>query len=271
MLVNSETISVIIPTYNRAEMIEYSIKSILEQTILPNEIIIVDDASTDNTESVIASLNNNLIKFIKLDKNSGAQVARNVGIKNSKSKWISFLDSDDLWEKDKLQLQISELSKVNFNIYTVIHSNCYCYDTKKDKKWVWEMPITENNCYEDLLLRPSTLFPSLLVSKQALEEIGYLDEKVKSFQEWDTSIKLAKICNFIHIKAALFTYMLHDGETISKDNIKYIQGYLYVLNKFKNDFYKYHGELKWKEKINSLKEKALKENIYKEVAHLFEI
>lgn len=271
MLQKSETISVIIPTYNRAKMIEYCIKSILEQTILPNEIIIVDDASSDDTESVIASLNNNLIKFIKLDKNGGAQVARNIGITKANSKWIAFLDSDDMWENNKLELQMGELKKVNFDVYTLVHGDCYCFDAALNKKWVWEMPITENNCYKDLLLRPSTLFPSLLVSKQALEEIGYLDEKVKSFQEWDTSIKLAKICNFIHIKAALFTYMLHDGETISKDNIKYIQGYLYVLNKFKNDFYKYHGELKWKEKINSLKEKALKENIYKEVAHLFEI
>lgn len=235
MLQESETISVIIPTYNRAKTIEYCIKSILEQTLLPNEIIIVDDASTDNTENVVALLDNNLIKFIKLDKNGGAQVARNIGIRNSKSKWISFLDSDDFWEKNKLQLQISELSKVNFNIYTVIHSNCYCYDTKKNKKWIWDMPITENKCYENLLLKPSTLFPSLLVSKQALEEIGYLDENVPSYQEWDTSIRLAKKCKFIHIEKPLFTYILHDGDTISKNHKKDIEGYLYIINKFKKD------------------------------------
>lgn len=271
MLQESETISVIIPTYNRAKTIEYCIKSILEQTLLPNEIIIVDDTSTDNTESIVESLNNNLIRFIKLDKNSGAQVARNIGITKAKSKWIAFLDSDDMWENNKLELQMGELKKVNFDVYTLVHGDCYCFDTPLNKKWVWNMPMTEYKCYDKLLLRPSTLFPSLLVSKQALEEIGFLDENIQSFQEWDTSIRLAKICNFIHIKAPLFIYMLHDGETISKNNVKYIQGYLYILNKFKNDFYKYHGELKWKEQINSLKEKALKENIYKEVEHLFEI
>lgn len=265
----NNNISVIIPTFNREKTILDCIDSVLNQSFPVNEIIIVDDGSTDNIEEVVASLNNNLIKFFKLNKNAGAQTARNQGISKANSKWIAFLDSDDIWENNKLELQMKELEKVNFNIYTVIHGDCYCFDTTSNKKWIWNMPITESLCYDKLLLRPSTLFPSLLVSKQALKEVDYLDENVKSFQEWDTSIKLAKICNFIHIQAPLFTYMLHTGETISKDNVKYIQGYLYILNKFKNDFYKYHGELKWKEKINSLKEKALKENIYEKVEYLF--
>ncbi len=265
MLASAETISVVIPTYNRSRTIEYCVKSILEQTLLPNEIIIIDDASTDNTESVITSLNNNLIKFIKLDKNAGAQAARNIGIKNSKSKWIAFLDSDDKWEKNKLELQFKELERVNFDKYTVIHGDCYCFDTKKNKKWIWNMPRTEFNCYKELLSRPSTLFPTLLVSKQAAEEIGYLDENVPSYQEWDTSIRLAKKCKFIHIEKPLFTYIFHDGDTISKNHKKDIEGYLYIINKFKKDLQELNL---YEEHLNILIRRAKSFSLFKEAENI---
>jgi hypothetical protein len=90
-----------------------------------------------------------------------------------------------------------------------------------------------------LLKRPSTLFPAILTSKKTLYEIGLLDIHVPSYQEWDTSIRLAKICEFIHIREPLFVYNIHSDETISKNKSKDIEGYWYIVKKFEYDMRKY--------------------------------
>lgn len=93
-------ISVIIPTYNRGHLIERAINSVLRQTYKKIEIIVVDDCSTDGTEEVMRQYtNNNKIKYVKLDKNSGACKARNTGIKVASGNVIAFLDSDDEWDE----------------------------------------------------------------------------------------------------------------------------------------------------------------------------
>ena len=96
-------ISVIIPTYNRSKLLNRSIRSVLNQTFQPNEIIVVDNGSTDDTREMV-SKNFRNICYIYHD-NNGVSSARNAGIRISKSNWISFLDSDDEWMKDKLFLQ----------------------------------------------------------------------------------------------------------------------------------------------------------------------
>ena len=96
-------ISVIIPTYNRSKLLNRTIRSVLNQTFQPNEIIVVDNGSTDDTREMV-SKNFRNICYIYHDKR-GVSSARNAGIRISKSNWISFLDSDDEWMKDKLFLQ----------------------------------------------------------------------------------------------------------------------------------------------------------------------
>jgi len=227
-------ISVVIPAYNRAKTIEKCVQSILDQTYQNFEIIVVDDCSTDNTCDVVLSMKDYRIRLLKLDKNSGAQVARNKGIIEAKGDWIAFLDSDDFWLANKLELQIQELAKLEFRSDVVIHTNCYCFDVITNKKWIWNLPDTSGSCYNLLLTRPAPLFPSILTSKKSLLEIGLLDINVPSYQEWDTSLQLAQKCMFVHIQEPLFTYVFHKGETISKNLKKDIEGYEYIVNKYKN-------------------------------------
>ena len=92
-------ISVVIPTYNRIELLKRSIDSVINQTIKPSEIIIVDDGSNDGTEAMVKKKYDSL-KVIK-QKNKGASAARNSGIKASSGELICFLDSDDEWKNDK--------------------------------------------------------------------------------------------------------------------------------------------------------------------------
>lgn len=232
-------ISVIIPVFNREQTIKKCIESVLNQTYTNFEVIVVNDCSTDGTQEIISQIQDVRVKLVNLEKNSGAQIARNEGIIAAKGEWIAFLDSDDFWEYKKLELQMREVKKLNYKNNIVIHGNCYCLDLKKEKKWLWQLPPTEAMCYTLLLARPAPLFPSILTSKQALYDIGLLDITAPSYQEWDTTISLSKKCEFIHLKEPLFTYVFHDGDTISKNKNRDIDGYWYIVNKFRNDMLNY--------------------------------
>ena len=103
-----ELVSIIMPSYNTAGFISETVRSVLAQTYENWELIIVDDCSTDNTDEVVSRfLDDKRIKYIKNEKNSGAAVSRNRALREAKGKWIAFLDSDDLWESEKLERQIA--------------------------------------------------------------------------------------------------------------------------------------------------------------------
>lgn len=230
------TISVVIPAFNRARTIKYCLDSVLAQSLQPFEVIVVDDCSTDETVEIVRSFNDNIIRCIVLEKNSGAQAARNRGIREARGEWIAFQDSDDEWLPKKLEKQIAALAEVNFNLMTVVHTDCFRYDHQSGNRTLWELPLIHGASVFSLMLASTgTVFPTILTSKAALEKIGFLDESVPSFQEWDTSIRLARECRFVHIREPLFIYHLHGGETISKNKSREIAGYQYIVDKLRNE------------------------------------
>src|ERR1700751_5211074 len=103
-------VSVVIPTYNRAEKVRDGIESILAQTLTDLEIIVVDDGSSDNTGKILGETVGGRIRYYA-QTNQGASVARNKGIEEARGEWIAFLDSDDFWEKDKLECQLQALER----------------------------------------------------------------------------------------------------------------------------------------------------------------
>lgn len=109
----SNLVSIITPTYNSSKFIEETIKSVQNQTYKNWELLITDDCSTDNTFLILEKLaiKDNRIKIYRLIKNSGPAVARNNSIEKAKGKYLAFLDSDDLWTHNKLQVQISEMNQ----------------------------------------------------------------------------------------------------------------------------------------------------------------
>ena len=111
----NELVSIIMPTYNCAKFIKETIESVLNQTYENWELVIVDDCSNDNTEEVVERFNDKRIKYHKLEKNSGAAVARTTAMKMATGNYMAFLDSDDLWKKDKLEKQLDFMKKNNYN------------------------------------------------------------------------------------------------------------------------------------------------------------
>lgn len=108
-------VSIVMPSYNTGRFIAESIRSVLAQTYENWELLIVDDCSPDDTDAVVARFDDPRIKYIKQEKNSGAAVARNRALAEAKGKWIAFLDSDDLWEPEKLCKQIAFMQRGGYH------------------------------------------------------------------------------------------------------------------------------------------------------------
>jgi len=126
-------ISVISPTYNRAHLITRAVHSVLNQTYQDFEYIVVDDASTDNTEEVIKGFKDERIKYIKHEKNRGPSAARNTGIKAAKGEYIGFLDSDDEWLPEQAEKQVSKFLESPDNVGVIYCGHVVISDETGEK------------------------------------------------------------------------------------------------------------------------------------------
>lgn len=142
-------VSIIMPSYNSQEFIAQSIESVLAQTYQNWELIIVDDCSLDNSNKTIEKYLNrdSRIKLIKLERNSGPAVARNRGIEEAQGRYIAFLDSDDMWSKQKLSRQLAYMQEHDIALsYTG-----YCRIEEKSSRTIDRIPVPEKVDYHELL------------------------------------------------------------------------------------------------------------------------
>lgn len=173
--------SIIMPSYNTAPYIKETIQSVLDQTYTNWELIIVDDCSTDNTEEVLATINDSRIRYFKNEKNSGAAVSRNKALREAKGQWIAFLDSDDLWMPEKLEKQINFMKK---NRYSFSYTNYEEIDVDGNKtgiKITGPKRITKtgmfNYCWPGCLIITDSLVESMLFAYNNRESWISMKEK----------------------------------------------------------------------------------------------
>jgi glycosyltransferase involved in cell wall biosynthesis len=222
-------VSVIIPAYNRGHTIENAIRSVQQQTYSNWEAVVVDDGSTDDTVQIVKSMakDDNRIRLILHSKNRGAQAARNTGIKSARGSWVSFLDSDDEWLPESLS---SRLRKAFDEKVAVVHSGSYILEND-NKRYIYRVDQPSGNVYSRLLVNEYPMFPALLVTKRAMERIKYLDERIVSFQEWDTFIRLAKVYSFGFVPEPTFVYDNRTQNAISRYLLRAAKGYEYVVKR----------------------------------------
>ncbi len=237
-------ISVVIPTYNRANMIKAAVESVLAQegqgeAFRLEEIWIIDDGSKDETEEVIKSICDERIYYYRTDQNRGAGHARNVGVQLSKSEWIAFQDSDDIWMTDKLKLQSEFLDKhKNCGLVThpirALFNDGRCLDTTiGDTKEQVECLATRN--FVDT--------PTMLVRRELFLSLGGFDEKLKSLEDWDFALKYASDnpIGVVH-KVLLEADMKTEG--VSSNMANYYKSRCRMLVKHMEEFKKHHCEQK---------------------------
>lgn len=226
-------VSVVIPVYNRGHTIERCLDSVLNQTYPVAEVILVNDCSNDNFLEVLKKFEGERIRVIHHDRNKGAQAARNTGIRAASYEWIAFQDADDEWCLNKIKLQTQIIARNHNDPYLFIHGNLIINDGIT--RSIGTSRIEGIKPLQDMLAKPSPYFPAILTSKIALMEIGLLDERVKSHQEWHTSIQLARICTFIHIQEVLFVWNRTYTDSISSNQLNHILGYEYIIRKFERE------------------------------------
>ena len=180
-------VSVILPSWNRADWLKKSIDSVLEQTFRDFELIVVDDASTDSTQEIL-TIYSGKFRSITFAKNLGVSAARNAAVKNCDSEWIAFLDSDDFWHPHKLQKQIAQ---------TVIRAECPIHFT--DEIWIRNgvrvNPKKKHQKLEGWIFKPSLelclMSPSTVLLRRELFEVhGLFDETLPICEDYDLWLRL---------------------------------------------------------------------------------
>jgi len=218
-------ISVIIPTFNRAHLLSRAIKSVLTQTLIDFELIIVDDGSTDNTAEIINSFSDPRIKFLSLGKNFGGNYARNQGIKAACSDFVSFLDSDDEWLVNKLELQIARLQSTDEPEANIVYCQYYEYQDLTKRKVLFQS-IHEENVFDQLLKGWCPVLSTFIIKRSDLLEIQGFDESLPSFQDYDLFLRLAKLGKrFVAVPEPLVNKYVHNSHQITGNLNTRLEGF----------------------------------------------
>ncbi len=199
------TISIIIPTYNAELTIVETIKSVQQQTFSDFELIVIDDGSRDRTLELIDSIADQRIRLFSYE-NGGVVVARNRGISHATGEFIAFLDHDDLWTPDKLELQLAALQQ-HQEAGVAYSWSLFFTDEKRESFYADEPIFFEGNVYEQFLVKNFIISASNpLIRKQAIESVGELDTSVPGADDWDYWIRLAAQCRFVVVPKPQLLY-----------------------------------------------------------------
>lgn len=190
-------ISVIVPTYNRADLISETIESILNQTYKNFELIIVDDGSTDNTEEVIRKFKDSRIKYIKTDNWGGPARPRNIGIKKAKGEYIAFCDDDDIWLPEKLekQIRVFQISNETAMLYTRFKT--IEGDVISNRIFPENGKYKSGNIFKSLYLRSFIACSSVVVKRSVLDQVGLFDTDPNLIAIEDTDLWLRIALKYI--------------------------------------------------------------------------
>jgi len=192
-------VSIIIPTFNRGYCLAESIRSVLQQSFTDFELIVVDDGSTDDTLDVVRQFS--LVQLLRLEDNRGVSFARNKGMRLARGEFLAFLDSDDLWEKDKLKAQMNWLEsqpgcRVVYTDEIWIRNGVKVNPMKKHRKYSGDI---FRQCLPLCIVSPS----SVLLRTEVVSEIGEFDEAMPVCEDYDLWLRIAKRHPFHFIKEKL--------------------------------------------------------------------
>lgn len=229
----TSTVSVVLPTFNRANTLGKAIQSVLSQTYENLELIVVDDGSTDNTEEVVKGFADSRLRYVCHGENRGAGAARNTGIKIARGEYIACQDDDSEWLPEKLEKQIKAFEKALPNV-GVVYSGAYAIDGEM-RTYLPHPHLTQKEGYlhKQFLKGMFIVQPSVVIRKECFKAVGMYDEKLPSREDWDMWIRLSKYYDFKFIDEPLVnTY--YSPETSHFDKISAARGLVFLLEK--------HGE-----------------------------
>jgi glycosyltransferase involved in cell wall biosynthesis len=211
-------VSVIIRTYNRAYIVAEAIESALNQTYGEYEVLVVDDGSTDNTPEVVRRFQDPRLRYIRHERNRGVGAACNTGVAQARGEWIAFLDSDDLWQPDKLERQVAcalrhpEVDAVFSDIEIIEDTNTIpslsstmrsfsrlLARDRKQQEYVFSARQLYLCLLEEVPIKPTVL----LVKRELLATVGPFDLTALGCEDWEFLLRLARVACFGYVDAPL--------------------------------------------------------------------
>ena len=206
-----KSVSVVIPTYNYGRFIGDAIRSVLEQTHPPAEIIVVNDGSTDETADVVGAFGD-VVKYIRQD-NAGVCAARNRGVSESTGELIAFLDADDTWEPTNLEKQLA-IFECDEEI-GLVHCGMREFDSETGQTTRLYVEGGEEGVADNLLLweGPVIVGPggAVTVSRKAFDRVGGFDTRMKVGEDWDFCYRVARLFKIGFVAEPLVNYRSHNA------------------------------------------------------------
>ncbi len=219
-------VSVIIPTYNRAQYIAQAVDSVLAQSYKDYEIVIVDDGSTDNTREVIEGYST--VRYIA-QSNRGEAGARNTGIRNTTGEYLAFLDADDTFLPAMLETQVALLE--SDPDVAVAYSDVNLSDERGQVRGRLSSVIpggkVSGHVFEALVRGNFLTVNSVLVRRAVLKRVGLFEETIRTFPDWDLWLRIAAEYPFLYQDVPLANYRMH-SQMVSQDRVRMWQGALAV-------------------------------------------
>ena len=211
---NKPLISIVLPLYNAEKYIEETLISILNQTYQNFELLIINDASTDKSLDIVKEYSEKYsnIKIVNLRENSGVSNARNTGIANSKGEYVAFIDSDDIWKENKLELQIEYMIKNDILFSFTSYEMKFCNSDKPNK--IISVPKKIN--YEELLKGNPIACFTVICKKEVLNKTRFANVKHEDYVMW---LSIAKKIPLYGLNENLGIYRKHEN-SISSNKFK---------------------------------------------------
>lgn len=226
-------VSVVIPTYNAATFVREAIQSALDQTYQDLEIIVIDDGSSDKTESVVGSFGE-AVRYVK-QENQGAGAARNRGIAMARGRYVAFLDADDLWLPQKLAEQVPLLDADPE--LGLVHSDWAVVSEKgpKEPSYLSRLPTASGYIFDELAQCGFILTSCTVVRRSCLENIDWFDETLSIAQDYDLWLRICYRWKTALVDKPLVTKRNRDGN-LSSDFTKTAVEKIALFKKTLHDF-----------------------------------
>jgi glycosyltransferase involved in cell wall biosynthesis len=224
-------VSVIIPTYNRADHVGRGIRSVLTQTFQDFEVLIVDDGSTDKSEEIVRGFNDSRILYLRRDTNGGAAAARNTGIQAARGEYIAFLDSDDEWLPEKLEKQLAKFKSIGRSA-ALIYTHMLLKDLKTGMVFKPTNPSYEGYVH-DLLLRNDFIgsCSSVLIRTDVIKCLGGFDDSLTPREDWELWMRIAREYSIGCVPSPLLICHIGGVDRMSASLKKILKGTRLVLDK----------------------------------------
>ena len=217
-------ISIILPTFNHAKFLKKAIESVINQSYINWELIIIDNNSTDETSEIVSSYSDRRIIYSKIHNNGVIAASRNLGIRLSNGSWIAFIDSDDWWTNNKLSKSVEYINTNKFDL--IYHDLFLVYKSNQNSfKKLARSRNLSFPVFEDLLLNGNGILnSSVLVRKELLEEVGLIscDTNKITWEDYDCWLRISRKTNrFYYIEETLGYYWAAGGNMTTPDqNLK---------------------------------------------------